>query len=127
MRKIKFRVWNTKTLSWLHPCQIAVGGEGVLWDESKCTGSEVLHECELMQYTGVNTLDGTEIYEGDIISDPDKIYAGGRVEFCCGAFGVFLDYDNIFAPFSEFTREAIERVEIIGNAYEQPELLQPPQ
>jgi hypothetical protein len=124
MRKILFRGWDTKEkkmLDWMGFADALK--DAIPYD----AGDEWTEQCILMQYTGVNTLDGTEIYEGDIISNPEGIYADGKVEFCCGAFGVFLEYDTIFMPFSEFNREAIERVEIIGNAYEQPEFLQPPQ
>ena len=80
---------------------------------------------ELMEYTGLNDKDGKPIYEGDIIKikHPYKNrYYKGEIIFENGAFEAkgfnFPHYDN---P-NDF-KEGLEYVEVIGNIYENPELL----
>lgn len=103
---------------------------------------------KVMQFTGLHDKNGKEIYEGDIIAakfqphyvervswqgPPDVIakvfwdYNGFRLE----AVG---DNDNRYADFTDFERlehadgmmvdMATEHSEVIGNIYENPELLE---
>lgn len=88
----------------------------------------------LLQYTGLNDKDGDEIYEGDVLVDikasgNDKIprvvrydeeYALYRVPFIRnhGAWGM----SNLDLGF--LLRNNPDRYEIIGNKYENPELLE---
>lgn len=71
-----------------------------------------------LQCTGVQDIQGKDIYEGDLIinSDMDKAQ---QVKFEIGAFGIYLD---------EFTFEPLMNINecdnvIIGNIYQNPELL----
>jgi hypothetical protein len=68
-----------------------------------------------MQYTGLKDTKGKDIYEGDVIESPaDR----GVVEFLNGQFVVrYRDgYQDVgFAPSCD---------EVIGNVYENPELLE---
>ncbi|MDM0974723.1 hypothetical protein G6Z18_14740 [Clostridium perfringens] len=80
----------------------------------------------LMQYTGLKDKNGKEIYEGDILSI--KIYSGDKVivegktvvEFKDGCFGVIWGYDKAFLSLNSFFKA---KFEVIGNIYENPELL----
>lgn len=81
----------------------------------------------LMQFTGLIDKNGKEIYEGDIYRVAvNRIYV---VEFCSGEEsnhewygGSFIIRINkeVFFPFDEF---AIKNGEVIGNIYENPEIL----
>ena len=70
---------------------------------------------EIMQFTGVRDKLGKEIYEGDIV----RLYFKGRgyevhvVEF----------FSGIFKPLDWIDNEDFIRIEVIGNIYENPELL----
>lgn len=72
---------------------------------------------ELMQYTGFKDVHGVEIYEGDIVQDS---YSGevSFIEFKEGAF--YITFSNV----TELISENNDIIEIIGNIFENPELLE---
>ncbi len=128
-REIKFRVWNGEVMSeTFHPWEMksdACGGWmdsfGVgLWYE----GCEA-HNLKWMQFTGLKDKNGREIYEGDVIEisggyegsevDPTK----ARVFFKDGAFQT--DFHNALI---RIALPGNWLVEVIGNIYENPELVQ---
>lgn len=76
-------------------------------------GMEVL---DIMQYTGLKDKNGTEIYEGDIVFD-SHCEENGKVIFDEGRF--VIEWESI----EEDLFENCDIYEVIGNAYENPELL----
>ena len=72
----------------------------------------------LMQYTGLKDKNGKEIYEGDVGVDGEND-AYYEVVFDEGAFVSHYD-GNI----TEYLSETASQMEIIGNIFENPELLQ---
>lgn len=119
MREIKFRAWIKSLKKWY--------GEDIRWFPLKALSNEdnCAEDIEFMQFTGLKDKNGKEIYEGDLL-----IHDGNRD---C-RFEVFYNPD--IASFSicrhhysnsqcgGFT-PAINspRLEVIGNIYENPELL----
>ena len=111
-REIKFRVWN-KTIKRM--CD---------WDDIK-TGADFNDleddNGEWMQYTGLRDKNGKEIYEGDIVTgwfDHEKItgyiFYGSDAKFYIERNGLFgIELNN-----------AQDWTEVIGNIYENPELLE---
>lgn len=86
------------------------------------------YEVELMQSTGLFDKNGKEIFEGDIITNgPDVmcmkrhntlgfyVEKKGKVEFIADC--------AILEEFEEDAKEIADSLEIIGNIYENPELL----
>ena len=142
MRKIKFRAWDKDYKYMNHKVMV-----GNVWDEESYHAhmiwvdrKDVDYECEsgwmnfdehsnieLMQYTGLKDKNGTEIYEGDILStDLDRPYL--IVEFRNGAFmfqchGNGKDYYDFMATTGE-NYDFTKYHEVIGNIYENPELLE---
>lgn len=84
-------------------------------------------EYELMFFTGTLDKNGKEIYEGDILKDTDnEIY---YVDFIRGCFYLKTRYEKNgewleWLPMCEIDRLAVPvDFEIVGNIYENPELL----
>lgn len=80
----------------------------------------------LMQYTGIKDKNGIEIYEGDILRGscgipPTKVM--GEVVYRLGSYHVNTPHfpgECLLIDFPRFVRG----VEVIGNIYENPELLE---
>lgn len=70
-------------------------------------------DCELMQFTGLKDKNGVDIYEGDIVK-ADWHWEDGKL--------VDLSYEGcFFYAIQEYVLEDV--LEVIGNIYENPELL----
>ena len=86
-----------------------------------------LDPSDLMQFTGLKDRNGKEIYEGDIIKYHYFYFADGseiEKEHVCS-----VKYDDSFANFDAMDKEGFAHflgnasIEVIGNIYENPELL----
>jgi len=139
MREIKFRAWDhdAKVMVALNDAKFVngmmIGAKGINFD----------NQVIVMQFTGLKDKNGKEIYEGDIIlvESLDKTVVTdegeGPIEeynqilpiiFVDGGFGVRANSDYMFAAqfytLREITSEmGQEEFQIIGNIYENPELL----
>ena len=71
------------------------------------------------QYTGIRDKNGKEIYEGDIVRTDEKEKLS-KVEWDEDNAGLMLIADSIMMDFSCYYPEELE---VVGNIYENPELL----
>lgn len=110
-RQIKFRAWDTELNKFISPCnQPIVGGAvGDLKWSLEPDGVPII----FMQFTGLLDKDGKEIYEGDIVAHFTK----NRVRAVKRAV---IKWEISRLGFN-LTSKPI--VVVIGNIYENPELL----
>ena len=122
MREIKFRAWIKKESRMTEVGVLSQNGKSITVDDSDMDGTYNRHvggnKFELMQFTGLKDKNGKEIYEGDIVN---HIYHHQKavIEWInCGLMMKYSDglKDSMFAI-------DMEHIEIIGNIYENPELL----
>lgn len=124
----KFRAWDRLTDKMFPVGIIDCSIQVVYIEESNgldsCRNSD---EVELMQFTGFKDKNGKEVFEGDIIKDSEDFIAQVVYDKEYAGFG--LNYqpfdltDGLSVTFEELKNEYQNTFEIIGNIYENPELL----
>ena len=145
MKQFKFRAWTGKELDF----DIAVIN-GTAWKEENPVGDDVIDkngrhyytdwakynkkDLVLMQFTGLTDKLGTEIYEGDILQPSS--YIKSKVGRCVVVFKKGMFCFDIIKPFITSIgpmSKSLSRGEsannefvIIGNKFENPELLPSP-
>ncbi len=107
MREIKFRAWDKKGKVWL---------EWGFFDLFQILKND---RYVVVQYTGLLDKKGKEIYEGDIVKDNE-----GAVRRIKWENGSFWARESIVGHLASMIDDKIMYdPEIIGNIYENPELL----
>lgn len=119
MREIKFRAYDKKIRkfsNFIINCKNSIE----FMDDNTCGWYGENHErykdFELMQYTGVKDKNGKEIYEWDILLDSHT------EEYC----NVVFEDGCYIAEFQTNTielNEVVKDLEVVGNIYENPELI----
>lgn len=107
MREIKFRIWDINARKWLKSFNID------LLDIHKFNLAEV------NQYTGLKDKNNKEIYEGDIVIHHSKMH---KIIFNAEE-ARFVLRDDEFELEIPFTNNNNKRMEVVGNIYENSELL----
>lgn len=152
MREIKFRCWDKKTKKMRQVTEI-VFNTGFYMESNDNSvkliwvkGQDIIENKEiqiqrekdfiLMQYTGLHDKNGKEIYEGDIVkvyfkkdawinNNKECGYKNGIIEYCVDCFIVYIkNYKDKIYPLSAFGSREIKYLEVIGNIYDNPELLE---
>lgn len=123
MREIKFRAWDFQNNEMIH-------GVGITPESDLCVPYKInptpnnpeyldyYPESTLMQFTGLHDKNGREIYEGDIYHQGDPKITYTVVWADTGMKGK-QNGSSSYAGLSHWA----DRIEVIGNIHENPELL----
>ena len=126
MREIEFRAYSKRTKKMYNVLAIFFYQKVVKLSKTCGSGISFLEQLDdvvLMQYTGIKDKDGVEIYEGDIVklivdeSGSDI----GVIKFEMGGF--VIDYKNLDTEFEWLHFEDKGCLEIIGNIYQNKDLI----
>ena len=128
----KFRAYDSSSYTRMYQPDEIMVSDGNIWiiDENSCDNEWIVNnDLNLMQSTGLKDKNDKEIFEGDIITNGTSIVdvkshptlgfytvVNGEERFF-GSNTSIKDFENDIEEFSSVT-------EIIGNIYENPELLE---
>jgi len=124
-REIKFRAWDGKKIASELPAYLEPH------DINETINSMKNEGMTLMQYTGLKDKNGKEIYEGDVVNvfdwgikSSDRIIGTGVVEWSNEQMGweIYSKSEGYIVEdrFDLFCKATFE---VIGNIYENPELI----
>lgn len=123
MREIKFRIWVKDRKAIFEVISIDYVTKKVTYLLERVghllsVRDAKFNDVELMQYTELKDMRGKEIYEGDIVIQNNKrhrvIFDEENARFCIR--------DDEFELNVGFTNNNNERMEVVGNIYENSEL-----
>ena len=124
-REIKFRAWDKTKNIMIYPKDLSIFTINLVGEIFAIDGhAEKLNKDEfiLLQYTGLKDKNGKEIWEGDIVEYPqvfDEPKNVGEIKYN-DEFASF-DIQGWFGGYGLCSN--VDSIEIIGNIYENPELL----
>ncbi|WP_372757731.1 YopX family protein [Lactococcus lactis] len=131
----KLRAWDKVGKSISSVSEITYSGDLSYLSFVKLSGNNRLYGPEsrladdviIMQSTGLTDKNGVEIYEGDIVRVTDE---DESADFCDGGIGTINGLDELFMWYIDgdvenglFDINSSYYIEVIGNIYENPELL----
>lgn len=124
MRNIKFRVWDKEEKSMHDVCTLGLQHkicviEKPMWKNGLKIINKSFDDIELMQYTGLKDINGVEIYEGDVVLDKYGPKINMIVKWIDDGFRTIGKYNS-----ENYVGYIKESCEVIGNIYENPELLE---
>jgi len=115
MREIKFRGKSISDNSWVYGDMVR-GTAGMFIYEQETNNEILVYPDTIGQYTGIEDMNGREIYDGDIISD--------------GTDADLVEWDASLLAFVVTANDGAMYLidylfgEVIGNKYDNPELLE---
>ena len=135
---MKFRIWNTVIENWENPYYLAIRAD---FKENQLLKSDGLthpfrnfyYNCVIQQFTGMLDKNGKDIYVGDLIKIDNTICSyeylldqNNEVVFDYFAFGLKTKDKVGNRQFSHLGSFEPENLEVVGNIFENPELISKP-
>lgn len=129
MRELKFRAWDKQEKQMMKVSAISLENKEIGVKNFRTYHFFRIKNIELMQYTGLKDKNGTEIYEGDIVKFTHKIgYGWGNNKGDIAEIKYMIDGVSFsgfgFRNSVPLTANKANKLEVIGNIHENPELLE---
>lgn len=132
MREIKFRAWDKerKSMQTSRMNMVSFNGDILMAKRDEFRSSDIV----IMQFTGLLDKNGREIYEGDIVVENSyPMFNNGLCNYRCvviwdkdeACFGLdmYCVSDRVRGFACPNSISEYEALEVIGNIYENPELV----
>lgn len=131
MREIKFRAWSKEKNIMHYDAEQAYNGHFQM-NDIQCFGELISSpDYDLMQFTGLKDKNKRRIYEGDILRSSNN----GAVNFAIGVvtYGKYIGHTGFYVDWKVGMHKDllvkdlgfwVSRVEVVGNIFEMPELLE---
>lgn len=128
----KFRAYDSGSLCRMYQPDEVMVGDGNIWiiDEDGVAGEWIVNnDLNLMQSTGLFDKNGKEVFEGDILEVTDKhswlevvSYSQEKAMFVTEEIN--REFKVPESPLYDLSDSTFLKFEVIGNVYENPELLE---
>lgn len=126
-KELKFRAWDKRHKKMIAPND----GDFIAWH-----AMSNWRDClDVMQFTGLQDSEGVDIYEGDIVVEPDgyPFYSDGLCNYRGEVFwsddhrwavGLYVVSDRVSGSACGMSLSEYEPLLVIGNIHANPELLE---
>ena len=131
-REIKFRAWDKRRNKWIEQESLVINNGLLYEDRRDFEDGEPLSDddAELVGYTGLKDKNGVEIYEGDILEMAEQSLLRFEVVYDAGHMAFMRNWIDKRVPAirckgeMEHLSANTDFLEVIGNRFENPELLE---
>nr|DAY22897.1 MAG TPA: YopX protein [Caudoviricetes sp.] len=128
----KFRAYDSGSLSRMYQPDEVMVGDGNIWiiDEDSVAGDWIVNnDIHLMQSTGLKDKNGKEIFEGDILIVSDEhswleVVSYNQEKAMFVTEEINRKYKVPESPLNDLFDTNIFKFKVLGNIYENPELLE---
>jgi uncharacterized phage protein (TIGR01671 family) len=130
MREIKFRAWDPLNKRWIRIWSLKLNIDGSILAVTDIVDLEMYgtHQVKVLEYTGLKDKNGKDIYEGDVLENGQYTHEPVVVIWDSGTCSYDLqtgdgsEQEHLLDTSGEADLGYVFW-EIIGNIYENPELL----